>query len=81
MMIRWLRVIGSAIFLLLCFAMGATFFWDLGGLATRMDERLQAMPGYGALYRRLPMPSWAFRAFGIWCVVFGIGQFIYVAAN
>ena len=74
-------MIGSAILLLFCLAMGATFFWNLGGSATRMDKRLQAMSGYGPLYRRLPMPSWAFRAFGIWCVVFGIGQFIYVAAT
>jgi hypothetical protein len=39
-------------------------------MRTDLDER----PNVGGLYRRLP--SWTFRAFGIWAVVFGIGQLI-----
>jgi hypothetical protein len=51
---------------------------DVGGLATTMRARLDAMPILGASHRRLP--SWAFRAFGVWCIVFGIGQLIFVYA-
>jgi hypothetical protein len=32
-----------------------------------------------AWYRRLP--PWYFRAFGVWCFVFGIGQLIFVIAT
>jgi hypothetical protein len=58
---------------------GVVAIWDLGGLASTVRERRSAMPVLGASYRRLP--SWAFRAFGIWCILFGIGQLIYISAN
>jgi hypothetical protein len=41
-----------------------------------MRARLEAMPVLSPSYRRLP--SWTFRAFGVWCFVFGIGQLIFV---
>jgi hypothetical protein len=64
--------------LVLAVAMGVVAVWDLGGLATTMRTRLDALPLLGASYARLP--SWTFRAFGVWCIVFGIGQLIFVFA-
>ena len=58
--------------------MGAGAAWDPGGLATRIRARLDAMPMLGGWYRRLP--SWAFRALGVLCFTFGIGQLIFVYA-
>lgn len=59
--------------------MGVAFFWDLGGFASRMRERLEARPLTGAFYRR--MPPWFLQAFGIWSIVFGIGCFVFVATR
>jgi hypothetical protein len=70
-------VAGSVILLVLAVAMGVVAIWDVGGLASTVRERLSAMPVLGASYRLLP--SWAFRAFGVWCVLFGIGQLIYIS--
>jgi hypothetical protein len=69
---------GSVVLLVLALAMGAVAIWDVGGLATRIRVRLEAMPILGASYTRLP--SWAFRAFGVWCMLFGISQLIFVFA-
>jgi hypothetical protein len=69
-------VVPSAVLLAFGVVMGAVFVWDLGGLASRVRERLEARSLDGAFYRR--MPSWFLRAFGIWCFVFGIGQFAFV---
>ena len=66
------HVIGSAVLLVAAFAMGAAFIWNLGGFADRMRQGLEDAPLAGVLYRR--MPSWTLRAFGIWCLIFGIGQ-------
>jgi len=68
---------GSVFLLVLALMMGVTAIWDLGGLATGVRARLDAAPLLGGAYRRLP--PWTFRAFGIWCIVFGIGQLIFVA--
>jgi hypothetical protein len=70
---------GSVLLLVLAVAMGVVAIWDVGGLVTTMRARLDAMPMLGASYRRLP--SWVFRAFGVWCIVFGIGQLIIVYAT
>ena len=67
-----------SILLVASLAMGVGFFWDVRGFATTMRRRLEERDFDGALYRRLP--SWAFRAFGVWCFVFGIGQFALFAA-
>jgi hypothetical protein len=64
------------VLLVVAAAMGVVAIWDVGGLATTMRARLEAMPVLGASYRRLP--SWTFRAFGVWCFVFGIGQLVFV---
>jgi hypothetical protein len=69
---------GSVLLLVLALAMGATAIWDLGGLATAVRARLEALPMLGASYKRLP--SWALRAFGVWCFVFGVAQVIFVSA-
>ena len=71
-------VAGSVLLLVLAVAIEIVAIWDLGGLASTVRERLSATPVLGASYRRLP--PWAFRAFGIWCILFGIGQLIYVYA-
>jgi hypothetical protein len=70
---------GSVVFLVLAVAMGAVCIWDLGGAATAVRARLEERSVMRAWYRRLP--PWTFRAFGVWCVVFGIGQLIYVIAT
>jgi hypothetical protein len=69
-------LIGSLVLLLLALAMGAAFLWDIRGFATRMRVRLEAREFDGGLYRRLP--PWTFRAAGIWCIVFGVGQLAFV---
>ena len=68
-------MIPSAVLLAFAVLMGIVFIWDLGGLARRMRESLAGLPLGGALYRR--MPTWTLRAFGVWWVIFGIGQFVY----
>lgn len=70
---------GSALLLVLAVAMGVVAIWDLGSLATAIRARLDPMPVLGASYRRLR--PWVFRAFGVWCIVFGIVQFIYAYAT
>jgi hypothetical protein len=70
------RLAWSVVLLVVAIAMGALAIWDIGRLATTMRARLEAMPMAGASYRRLP--SWTFRAFGVWCFVFGIGQLVFV---
>ena len=70
---------GSVVLLVLAVAMGVVFIGDVGGTATKMRSRLEERSMMRAWYRRLP--PWTFRAFGVWCVVFGIGQLIYVIAT
>ena len=70
------HVAGSVLLFVFAVAMGAAFTWDIGGLATKMRQRLEAKSIFGDLYKR--MPSWTFRAFGVWCFVCGIGWLIYV---
>jgi hypothetical protein len=60
--------------LVYAWALGAAFFWDVRGVATRARRKFEARALDGGLYRKLP--SWAFRAFGIWCFVFGVGEFV-----
>ena len=64
------------IMLVVSLAVGIVFCWDVRGYATRSRQRLEARTLDGALYRRLP--PWTFRAFGVWCFVFGIGQFVFL---
>jgi hypothetical protein len=72
-------VIPSAVLLVFGVVMGTVFIWDLGGFASRMRQRLEERSFDGAFYRR--MPAWALRAFGIWAMVFGIGQFVYIVTT
>jgi hypothetical protein len=69
---------GSVLLLVPDVAMGAVAIWDPGGLATTVRRRLSAMPVLGALNSRTP--SWAFRAFGVWCILCGIGQLMFIYA-
>jgi hypothetical protein len=69
-------LIGSLVLLLFALAMGSAFAWDIRGFATRMRTRLEARELDGGLYRRLP--PWTFRAVGVLCIVFGVGQLIFV---
>jgi hypothetical protein len=48
-------------------------------VATAVRARLEAKSMMRAWYKRLP-PCY-FRAFGVWCIVFGIGQLIFVIAT
>jgi hypothetical protein len=63
-------LIGSAVLLAFAVAMGVVNLWDAGGLASKMRERLEDRGWW--------MPSWWERVFGVWCFVFGIGQFIFL---
>ena len=67
---------GSVIILALGLVIGVVAIWDVGGLATTMRNRLEGLPLLGGSYGRLP--SWMFRAFGVWCVAFAVGQLVYV---
>jgi energy-coupling factor transporter transmembrane protein EcfT len=69
----------SVVFLLVALAMGVVFIWDVGRVATAMRARLEERSMMRAWYKRLP--PWTFRAFGVWCVVFGIGQLIFFIAT
>jgi len=64
------------VFLIVSWAMGAGFFWDIRGFATHMRARVEAQPITGRLNRLLP--SWFYRAFGVWCFVFGTGVFVFL---
>lgn len=57
---------------------GILWIWDVRGYATRARRQTEARRFDGALFRKLP--SWWPRAIGIWCFVFGIGQFIVLYA-
>jgi hypothetical protein len=72
-------MVPSVVLLVVAVAMGVVFIWDVGGAATAMRARLETKSPMGALYKRLP--PWTFRAFGVWCIVFGIGQLIFVIAT
>jgi hypothetical protein len=67
-------LIPSLVLLVYAWGLGAVFFWDVRGMATRTRRRYEARALYNARYWKLP--SWAFRAFGIWCFVFGVGEFL-----
>lgn len=71
----WLA--GSIVILVIALAMGVALIWDIQRLASRMREGVESGP-LGGLHKRLP--SWTYRAFGIWCVLFGCGQFAYFFA-
>jgi hypothetical protein len=64
----------SVVLLVLAVAMGVAFIGDVGGTATKMRSRLETRSMMRAWCKRLP--PWTFRAFGVWCIVFGIGQLI-----
>lgn len=65
----------SILLFVFSFAMGIAFIWDVGGVASRMSARLVARDTvYAALYRRAP---WLNQAFGIWCILFSIGELVY----
>lgn len=72
-------MVPAAIFLALCAVTGAVFLFDLGGFASRMRQGIEQQRPFGAAHQRLP--AWTFRAFGAWCVVFGIGMFIFLTAT
>ena len=71
-------VLGPSLILIFSLTWGIILFWDVRGYATRVRRQTEARRFDGALYRKLP--SWWLRAFGIWCFVFGIGQFIVLYA-
>lgn len=64
-------LIGSVLFFLAAAAVGVTLIWDIGGQASKTRTRLERNPVYGGLYRRLP--SWTYRAFGVWWIIVGAG--------
>jgi hypothetical protein len=68
-------LVPSTILLVYAVTMGAVFWWDVRGIARRMRTRFESRGFDGVLYRALP--TWAFRAFGAWCFVFGVGQFVF----
>lgn len=68
-------MIGSVLLLVLSAAIGAAFFWDVHGVASGMRARLEEKSVMRAWHKRLP--PWTYRAFGVWCFAFGIGQLIY----
>jgi hypothetical protein len=70
---------GSAVLLVLAVAMGVVCIWDIRGRASTMRARLEARSIMGAWYKRLP--SWSFRVFGVWCLVCGVGQLLFVIAT
>jgi hypothetical protein len=72
-------MIPSVVLLVIALGMGAVFIWDIGGRASAMRARLEERSVMRAWYKRLP--PWTFRAFGVWAVVFGIGQLIFVIAT
>ncbi len=65
--------VGQVVFMLFCVAIGVVLVTDSGGLASRMLYRLRGQPVTGRLYAR--MPVWVMRAFGVWAIIFGLGQF------
>jgi hypothetical protein len=69
----------SVVLLVVGVAMGVVCIWDVGSVATAMRARLEAKSIMGAWYKRLP--PWYFRAFGVWAIVFGIGQLIFFIAT
>jgi hypothetical protein len=71
-------VLVPSLILIVCLTAGIVFFWDVRGFATRVRRQMETRRFDGALYRKLP--SWWLRATGIWCFVFGIGQFIVLYA-
>ena len=71
-------MVWSVLLLMFALVMGVVAIWDVGGLTSRMRSRLEA-GSFGAVYERLP--SWTFRAWGVWCVLFGLGQLIFVFAT
>jgi len=68
----------SITLLIAAVVIGAGFFWDIGGFATVMRRQVESQNFDAGLDKRLP--SWVFRTFGAWCFVFGIGQFLLIAA-
>ena len=67
------------VFLMLCVGIGVALIWDVGGFATRVRATAEEQPITGKLAKR--MPSWTHRAFGIWCMVFGVGICIWALAQ
>jgi hypothetical protein len=61
--------VGQLILMVLCVAYGVVLFTNSGGLASRMLDGLRQH----RVYARTPV--WTMRAFGVWVIVFGIGQF------
>lgn len=61
------------IILVFSLAYGIALVTDYRMLASLTLERLRAERVTGRLYAR--MPPWTFRAFGIWIIVAGVGQF------
>jgi hypothetical protein len=73
-------VIQSAVLLVFAVAMGVALLWDPGGIAGRWRQGMERQAERAIVSQRIPA-GWTLRAFGIWCVAFGIGQFIYFAVT
>ncbi len=73
-------MIQSAVFLVVAVAMGVALLWDLGGIAGRWRQGMERHAERAIGSRRIPA-GWTLRAFGIFYVAFGIGQFIYFAVT
>lgn len=67
-------LIPSILLLVYAWGVGAAFLWDVRGVATRVRRKWEARALEGAMLGR-QLPSWAFRAFALWCFVFGVGEF------
>ncbi len=65
--------VGQVVLMLFCVVIGVVLVTDSRGLASRMLDRLRGQPVTGRFYARTPV--WVMRAFGVWAIVAGVGQF------
>jgi hypothetical protein len=63
----------QVVIVLFSVAYGIPLVTDFRGLAGRSLDRLRADRVTGRFYAR--MPVWAMRAFGVWIISAGVGQF------
>jgi hypothetical protein len=57
-------------------AMGIGFIWDVGGPASRMRAQMHARSQWDPAYRAFYRPWWP-TAFGVWSIVFSVGELVY----
>jgi hypothetical protein len=62
-----------AVLMVFSVALGVVWVTDFRGIASRWLDHLRQERVMGRLYARMPVS--AFRAFGVWPILFGVGQF------